>query len=285
MNARYTDDEAAAILARAAELSARPSGAPGVTLEELERIAEEAGIDPALVRRAAATSGDAPALSERVFGPIGAVFQVELDGELDDAGRGAVLEVIQRGLGEHAHSGAVGKVMTAGVRREGRNVQVVVSSKGGKTRVVVEERLVFLQRQTFTLGLAAFIALLTGGWAAAAAALGPEGAAAVAVGAGAATAFGTRVLYGALAKRRTARLRRIFDDVSAAAAASVTSNAVLTATATGSASALDEARQRQGLAPAPPGAEASAQGPGTAATDTAAAETPHGVEAGAVRRN
>lgn len=283
MTARYSDEEAAAILARAAELSAGSAGAPGVTIEELERIAAEAGIDPALVRRAAATRGSAPSFAERVFGPVSVSFQVELDGELDDAGRGAALEVIQRGLGEHGHSGAVGKVMTAGVRYEGRNVQVVVSSSGGKTRIVVEERLEFLQRQTFAFGVAVATMLVMSGWAVVAAALGPEGAAALAAGTGVASAFGARALYGARAARRTARLRRLFDDVTAAA----TAHAVPATGATGAAapaSALDEARLRQGLAPAPSADEPPAPPTGATATDAHAQAAGHAVEEGAARR-
>lgn len=54
----YTEDEVAALLERAAELQAqvarRKDHAPGLTLSELETIATEAGLDPTLLRQAAA---------------------------------------------------------------------------------------------------------------------------------------------------------------------------------------------------------------------------------------
>jgi len=54
---RYSDREVAALIARAVELSRAPSPAPraeGTSLAELERIGAEAGLDPSLLRRAAA---------------------------------------------------------------------------------------------------------------------------------------------------------------------------------------------------------------------------------------
>ena len=54
----YTEEEVRALLERAAELqaqTARQAGdRPGLTLEELQTIASDAGLDPALLRRAAA---------------------------------------------------------------------------------------------------------------------------------------------------------------------------------------------------------------------------------------
>jgi hypothetical protein len=94
---RYSDLDTARILTRAAELSAHHAiGArEGSSLEELEHIAKEAGLDVAMVRRAALDlaqdeSGNDPDLLRSGFH-----LCAEVDGTLDDAGRQAVLHEVR----------------------------------------------------------------------------------------------------------------------------------------------------------------------------------------------
>lgn len=91
---RYDDGEVAEILERAAraELAMPPgAGRHGMTLAELQRIGQEAGIAPELVARAAASLDQAPAVPalalqrERVLGvPVGVAREYELPRPLDD---------------------------------------------------------------------------------------------------------------------------------------------------------------------------------------------------------
>lgn len=92
---RYDDDEVREIFDRASELAAdtragdsEPGGQTGMSLAELQSIGAEAGIDPALVARAATSldqtrlEADAPV---RLLGvPVSAAHVVDLPGRLDD---------------------------------------------------------------------------------------------------------------------------------------------------------------------------------------------------------
>ena len=88
---RYTDEEVAKVLHRAVQPVSGGQNLPtrseseGITLAQLESVAAEAGIDPARVRKAALTMGDAP-LTEggsRLFGPRTMhVFDRVVEGEM-----------------------------------------------------------------------------------------------------------------------------------------------------------------------------------------------------------
>ena len=66
----YSEREVAAIIERAAQAQQRGTDpdAPGLTLAEIERVGREAGLDPALLRRAAAEV-DAGLLSQEATRP------------------------------------------------------------------------------------------------------------------------------------------------------------------------------------------------------------------------
>lgn len=91
---RYSDDEVAEIFARAseAERTEQSSGtlmrsSDGMTLSQVQAIAREAGLDPALVERAATTMDQPPAASRstRFFGlPLGVSHTVALPRRLSD---------------------------------------------------------------------------------------------------------------------------------------------------------------------------------------------------------
>ena len=91
MTKRFNEDEAAEIFRRAAELEQRQPQmmAPrdGMTVAELQEIGREAGLDPALVARAAALAPETHAVPiRRILGiPVGVGHPVELDRALSDA--------------------------------------------------------------------------------------------------------------------------------------------------------------------------------------------------------
>ena len=88
---RFTEAQAAEIFRRAAEMEAGspPALAPseGLSLSQLQEIGREAGIQPALVARAALDAVSAgAATSTRLLGlPLGVAHTVELDRTLSDA--------------------------------------------------------------------------------------------------------------------------------------------------------------------------------------------------------
>ena len=115
----YTDEEFALILRQAAELaepgSASSRSSAGLTLHEMKAAAAQAGIDPALVERAArqlaSNATAAPSFLERMFGGRAryrgdARFPVALD----EAGVARLMSAIRLGVGRpgEGHSSALG---------------------------------------------------------------------------------------------------------------------------------------------------------------------------------
>ena len=93
---RYNDKEVALILQRAAEMS-QAKTAGGMSVEELERIALEAGLDPAAVRQAA----DEVGRGEASAGGIGhtllggpTALRVEMAGQARAVRRAAVAALV-----------------------------------------------------------------------------------------------------------------------------------------------------------------------------------------------
>lgn len=212
----FTDEETARILERAAELSGAPASR-GTTLEELERIAVEAGLDPAAVRRAAleVRGNPAPSRWRTIFGPMSVRLETEVEGELDDVGRERVAEALHKAIGGAGSLDSVGRVLTYTIQgaRNGRNLTVVVSSRDGRTHITFEERLGAIAGGIYGGVGGGSSSLVI--WAAigAGTVLGP----AAAVGAGvlaAASLFGlTRTLYGFAAGRRRRSAEKAFEEV------------------------------------------------------------------------
>lgn len=150
---RYNDQEVSLILRRAAELQADQPGATGTSLAELEEVAREAGLDPALVRRAAADLATAaPAAAPSRF--LGAATKLHaervVDGEvsLDDVE--ALVEEVRRTFGEPGLVSTLGRTVTwssSPVGRYGhrnqaaRQLMVTVATRGGQTTIRAEENL------------------------------------------------------------------------------------------------------------------------------------------------
>jgi hypothetical protein len=140
---RFDDEEVGLILRRAAEVQAGRS----MTLAELEGVAAEAGIDAALVRRAAAelrTKNDTPPVtSPGVFGPTALVYERRLPGNIGPEAWEDILSEIRRRSKIDGMVEPIGKELVwSSVRRggPGRDVRVVVSTRRGRTIVRVEER-------------------------------------------------------------------------------------------------------------------------------------------------
>jgi hypothetical protein len=155
---RFTEEEVGRILKRATEIQvAEPTsaGPGGMTLEELEDIAREAGIDPLHLRRAALeveSDLDEPSIANRLAGQaLELRFEATVAGELSPAGLERVVSVIQGAARDHGRSSLVGQTLTwrnepgSGMRA----TQVVVTSRDGETRIRVEERLQEVAKQLF----------------------------------------------------------------------------------------------------------------------------------------
>jgi hypothetical protein len=141
---RFDDEQVSLILRRAAELQeeqgAGDRASSGMTLADLEEVAREAGLDPALVRRAAAEVGDGggartPALGGSPFLGAPTMLRAEriVDGELPTAEFEAVLDEIRREFND------VGIVSALGRTRTGRQISVTVVARGGTTGIRIEE--------------------------------------------------------------------------------------------------------------------------------------------------
>ena len=150
---RFNEQEVAAIIKHASELQQVEStgdSSTGMSLAELEQIAREAGLDPALVRRAASD------LDTRVtdrqpspfFGaPTALVLERTIDGEVPSDEYEAIVLEIQRELGGVGSASGLGRSLvwtmaTHGHRRAAiRTVQVTVTPRNGRTTIRIEEPL------------------------------------------------------------------------------------------------------------------------------------------------
>ncbi len=151
---RYTDEEVKRLLTRASELETQGTSLPakidGPTLTDLEAIASEAGIDPALVRRAAREL-DSPSGGVTLFAPqssvfLGAptVFELErtVYGEVSSSVLERLVTHIQRAADGMGHPSLLGKTLTwqSQDASKTRILQVSVSVGRGETRLSIEER-------------------------------------------------------------------------------------------------------------------------------------------------
>jgi len=143
---RYSEDEVALILRRAAEL--QPGSA--MSLAEIESVADEAGIEPALVRRAAdevalAKREPTPApatLGSRAFGPMRVVYERSVPGTATPAMWPDIIGEVRRHLSMTGTAEEIGKELIWSSRArdtETRQVRVIVTPRAGRTLVRVEE--------------------------------------------------------------------------------------------------------------------------------------------------
>jgi hypothetical protein len=163
---RFSDREVALILKRATELQTSDTGetevgAGGMSLDDLQDIAREAGIDPRLVARAAGEV-DAPPDRREASPLAGAPLELSLErtveGEVPEDEFEVLLEQIRRTFGEPGQVATVGRSLTwssswqmmgYGRRAVGRMAYVSISVRHGVTTVRIEEQMKGLARQLF----------------------------------------------------------------------------------------------------------------------------------------
>jgi len=139
---RYTDEQVALILRRAAQLDAgsdAPDVGDGLTLGEIERIARDVGLAPDLVARAAGLI-DAPesGAAAMVFGgPAHFDAAYEARGEVPRERYGDVVEAIRRVLGNPGKTNEVLDGLEWKSVGETTQVTITVRPTAGRTKVQV----------------------------------------------------------------------------------------------------------------------------------------------------
>ncbi|MCH9688110.1 MAG: hypothetical protein K0V04_42155 [Deltaproteobacteria bacterium] len=141
---RFSDEDTALILQRAAQMQVEQGG--NRTLAELQAAAAEAGIDAALVRRAAAevtSLATRPALRPPARGgilgaPLRHSHQRTVARPIEGAPFHEIASEIERVLGLDGRARIDDRQLTWNSRE--RNVRVTVSPRGAQTLVRVEER-------------------------------------------------------------------------------------------------------------------------------------------------
>ncbi len=146
---RYSEKQAGEILRRAAGMQrAEPSAADpsGFSLAELEDVAREAGIDPALVRRAASEveASRAHGFGDALAGsPTTIRLEAHLAGEFPAERFDELVPIIQTSTSWQGHAGVVGRTLTWSARADSNtsSLQVFVSAGDGRSLIRIEERL------------------------------------------------------------------------------------------------------------------------------------------------
>jgi hypothetical protein len=161
MARRYTEEETALVLKRAAELQAQGGSSAdsrNMTIEEIEAAAKEAGIDQALVRKAARElQRPIPTGNHSAFlgGPSSIRIERVIDGEVPEDAYELIVEEIRAHLGEMGQVSSLGRSLawSTGPVMQGststRAVNVAVSVRNGQTTVRIDEKLGLLAGQLF----------------------------------------------------------------------------------------------------------------------------------------
>ena len=150
---KYRPDEIEAIVNRAAELEvSNPTSSGSMTMGGVEQIARDVGIPTSLVRKAErslsvrAHSREAalekPKDNFWAGGPTRALYERVVEGELDERDYSEMVDEIRRVMKEVGQVSQLGRSFSW-VLNKGqsglRNVEVVVSIRPGKTRILVQE--------------------------------------------------------------------------------------------------------------------------------------------------
>jgi hypothetical protein len=161
---RYDDGEVREIVRRAAELEAsHPTASGAMTIGGIQRLAGEALIPADAVREAALAmearratpvaaladgTPDTPGqrTARRWLGaPTYLVFEREVTGEVPDTEFPALVELIRSEVGQVGQVGQLGRSFSWATVRggggTGRDIQILVSVRGGTTRIQVRENL------------------------------------------------------------------------------------------------------------------------------------------------
>ncbi|MEM1056187.1 MAG: hypothetical protein AAGI52_11720 [Bacteroidota bacterium] len=151
-----SERQAADLLRRAAQLQARAdeSHGPGLTMDEVKRAAQAAGIDPTYVEQAALGAGDDLPPSDPFLGMQTGSRQTRIvAGEVSDAEWGKMVATLRRQLG------GTGGVETIGGVREWRRApyHILLEPEGKNTRVTASATW-----RADTMGAVALTAMLLG---------------------------------------------------------------------------------------------------------------------------
>lgn len=162
----YDEDEVSRLIERATELQreepARAASGGGLSLQELEEIAREAGIDPRHLRQAALemeTRSTTDSGAARFLGATPRLAVVAtVPGELDADAFEGLVPIIQRVTREHGQPSLLGRTLTwhaeiGGMRGRTRSLLVTVASRDGETHIQAEEHLHQLARVIFAAGM------------------------------------------------------------------------------------------------------------------------------------
>ena len=136
----YTDKEISAVLKRAAELQRTqgPKATSGLSLDELEQVAAEVGIDPDFVKTAALELEEGR--TEKGYHVWGAPTSLELEriveGEMTDAKWEEAVGEIRRIFGAAGEAGQLGRTREWILRDQtGERVHLTVSPQDDKTEI------------------------------------------------------------------------------------------------------------------------------------------------------
>ena len=149
----YRPDEIEAIVNRAAELEiSNPTQSGSMTMGGVEQIARDVGIPTELVRRAERSLSqrtlsrelavEPPRDNIFIGGPTRILFERMVDGELDERDYSELVDEIRRCMKEVGQVSQIGRSFTWMLNKgTSRNVEIVVSVRPGKTRILVQENL------------------------------------------------------------------------------------------------------------------------------------------------
>ena len=147
----YSDEEFALILRRASEMARSPESEPtararseGLSLTEMKEIAAEAGLDPALVERAARlipSAHPSTALERIVGAPVKIRMGAEYDAPLSRERSEALLTLVRASVEQQGEGEATASGLNWHSVGEGTQVLVSIHSEGDRTHLrVVADR-------------------------------------------------------------------------------------------------------------------------------------------------
>jgi hypothetical protein len=154
---RFSETDTDAILRRTAELASGAEDTPvqrGLTVEEMEALVGEAGLDPELVRRAAreVTLRLSQEFSPWTGAPGRILLERVIPGELSEEVWESMVGEIQRSFGALGYASRVGRTRTWTVPPtggHGRVLSVTATTQQGQTILRVDESLSSLVGQLF----------------------------------------------------------------------------------------------------------------------------------------
>ena len=152
---KYRPDEIEAIVNRAAEIEAsNPTMSGAMTMGGIEQLAKDVGIAPRHVRSALATMSprhpsresalEQPKRNVFIGGPTRLVYERIVEGELSESDYPVMVDEIRLALKEVGQISQLGRSFTWTLNKGSsgtRNVEVIVTVRGGRTRIIVQENL------------------------------------------------------------------------------------------------------------------------------------------------